>query len=300
MPDSTIVLDPSTQEPQRWWVGNSSWSLTYAPSQIPEAFYNGMPYTVPEPFVPGSSGPVTWSATFTASRPGVTLRWAWSAAVYSRFGVNGWLLVKPLTVPVQAFQNDDRAGTPEVFKQYVVAGAMGTGAPDFTGARSETVSVNACLSPKPPPPTAAVRPAPATQQRFAVRLFSAFSPAAPSFASPVSQHVTLSDGSIAQAVERCYATDLCAMISYVNGGQLSIYSEGAAYCKPYVLHFERTSGGRTIYAFSREVDYDRYYGKSGSRCGRSRTTHIVMDGGRVRLTVSKNVDGTLRFHFEHR
>ncbi|MGA8324793.1 MAG: hypothetical protein WB757_01830 [Candidatus Cybelea sp.] len=138
MPDSTIMLDPPSREPERWWVGRSSWSVTYAPSQIPEAFYDGTPYTVPATFVPGYSGPVTWTATFTASRPGITIRWAWSAAAYSRFGVNGWLLVKPLTAPVTQFENNDAAGTPELFKQYVVAGAMGTGAPSYTGARSET------------------------------------------------------------------------------------------------------------------------------------------------------------------
>ena len=46
MPDSTIMLDPSSREPERWWVGRSSWSVTYAPSQIPEAFYDGTPYPV--------------------------------------------------------------------------------------------------------------------------------------------------------------------------------------------------------------------------------------------------------------
>jgi hypothetical protein len=37
LPDSTITIDPSTRVPQRW-IGNSGWSVTYAPSQIPEAF----------------------------------------------------------------------------------------------------------------------------------------------------------------------------------------------------------------------------------------------------------------------
>ena len=104
MPDSTIAIDPAAGAPQRWWIDDTSWSVTYAPPQIPEAFFDGMPYKAPEAFIPGYSGPVTWTATFTASRPGATVRWAWSAAAYSQFGANGRLLVKPLSVPVAEFR----------------------------------------------------------------------------------------------------------------------------------------------------------------------------------------------------
>jgi hypothetical protein len=121
---------------------------------------------------------------------------------------------------------------------------------------------------------------------------------APSFASPVSQRVVRADGTIEQAVARCYPTDLCVLILYRNGDRLSIYSEGHAYCEPYFLHFDRTNGGRTLYAFSRRLDYDAHAGALG--CGRSKTTRIVMDGGRVSLAISTNPDGTLRFHFSNR
>ncbi|MGA7355534.1 MAG: hypothetical protein WBW76_08895 [Candidatus Cybelea sp.] len=298
MPDSTIMLDPSSREPERWWVGHSSWSVTYAPSQIPEAFYDGAPYAVPATFVPGYSGPVTWTATFTSSRPGITVRWAWSAAVYSRFGVNGWLLVKPLTAPVTQFQNNDAAGTPELFKQYVVPGAMGAGAPSYTGARSETASVSACPSSTPPPPTLTQAATPRSPQR-AMILISPFA-GTPAFASPISQRIEFGDGSVGKAVARCYATDLCALISYGNGDRLAIYSEGAARCKPYVLYFNRTNGGRTIYGFSRDLERDQSSGALGARCPTTRATRIVMQGGRVELTISKNTDGTLRFNFTAR
>jgi hypothetical protein len=295
MPDSTITIDPASGAPKRWWMDDTSWAVTYAPPQIPEAFFDGMPYKAPEAFIPGYSGPVTWTATFTASRPGVTVRWAWSAAAYSQFGANGRLLVKPLSVPVAEFQNADPAGTPELFKQYVVAGAMGSGSPNYTGARSETAPVVACPASKAPPSTTA---RPAEPVRQSARIFLIPSPfGAPSFASPVSQEITFADGRTGQAVSRCYATDLCALISYGNNDRLAIYSEGAAYCRPYVLHFERTSLGRTIYSFSRVLDYDDPSAANGRHCVRTRTTHIVMDGGRERLTISKNADGTLRFRF---
>jgi hypothetical protein len=296
MPDSTITIDPATGGPQRWWVDNTSWSVTYAAAQIPEAFFDGMPYNAPEPFIPGYSGPVTWTATFTASRPGVTVRWAWSAAAYSQFGANGRLLVKPLSVPVAELQNNDPAGTPELFKRYVVAGAMGSGPPNYTGARSEIASVSPCPASQAPPPTT-MRPAtPVIRQPG--RVFLVPSPfGAPSFASPVSQEITFVDGRTGQAVTRCYATDLCALISFGNNDRLAIYSEGAAYCRPYVLYFERTTFGRTIYSFSRVLDYDELPPVHGRQCVRTRTTHIVMDGGRERLTISRNADGTLRFRF---
>jgi hypothetical protein len=295
MPDSTIAIDPAAGAPQRWWIDDTSWSVTYAPPQIPEAFFDGMPYKAPEAFIPGYSGPVTWTATFTASRPGATVRWAWSAAAYSQFGANGRLLVKPLSVPVAEFQNTDSAGTPELFKQYVVAGAMGGGSPNYPGTRSESASVVACQASKTPPPTTVRPPQPVRQP---ARVFLISNPfGAPSFASPVSQEITFADGSIGKAVSRCYATDLCALISYGNNDRLAIYSEGAGYCRPYVLHFERKSLGRTIYSFSRVLDYDEPSAPNGRHCVRTRTTHVVMDGGRERLTISKNADGTLRFRF---
>ncbi len=304
LPDSTITIDPSTSDPQRWWVDNSAWSLTYAPSQIPEAFFDGMPYEAPEPFIPALSGPVTWTATFTASRPGVIVRWAWSAAVYSHFGVLGRLLVKPLTAPIAAFplppamyQNDDPAGTPEAFKQFVIAGAMGSGAPQYTGARSEHASVIACPSGRPPPAGPIRSVPPAVPHYFGSMQLVAPSLPAPTFAWPVSQLISLSDGSVWQAVVRCYATDLCALVSYANGDEMAIYSEGAAYCEPYVLRFNRRNGGRIIYSFSRDVDYDDHPTAHRSNCARTRPTHIGIDGGRLILGISKNADGSLRFHF---
>ena len=101
-------------------------------------------------------------------------------------------------------------------------------------------SVTACLSSEPPTtPTQAI------------------TGGTHSFASAISRHVEFGDGSVGHAVDRCYATDLCALISFADGDQLAIYSEGAARCKPYVLYFNRTNGGRTIYGFSRDLERDR-------------------------------------------
>jgi hypothetical protein len=303
MPDSTVVLDPSISVPRRLWSDREQLRFAYSPSQVSkEALFDALPYAAPEPFIPRSSGPVTWTATFAASRPGITIDWAWSAAVYSQFGAIGSFQLKPLSGPIaqvepqagppELYDNADPAGTAEAYKQYVVAGAMGSGAPSYTGARSETASVIACQSSEPPPtvPTQAITVRP--PQRTIIRIMTFGGP--PAFASPISQRVEFGDGSVGQTVDRCYATDLCALISYANGDQLAIYSEGAARCKPYVLHFNRTNGGRAIYGFSRELERDQ---SRGARCPTTRATRIAMDGGRIVLTVTKNLDGTLKFKF---
>jgi hypothetical protein len=306
MPDSTIVLDPSVSIPRRLWSGPDGLNVAYSPSQVAqEALFDALPYVAPEPFIPRSSGPVTWTATFAASRPGITIDWAWSAAVYSQFGAVGSFQLKPLSGPIarvdpqggppDSYENADPAGTAEAYKQYVIAGAMGSGAPQYTGERSNTASVTACPSSIPPLPTPA-RLAPPRPLQRAVILISPFG-GAPSFASPVSQRIEFGDGSVGRAVHRCYATDLCALISYSNGDRLAIYSEGAAPCKPYVLYFSRANGGREIYGFSRDLERDQSAGASGARCPTTRATRIVMAGGRIELTISKNPDGTLRFTF---
>jgi hypothetical protein len=303
VPDSTVVIDPSITVPRRLWSGTQQLNVAYSPSQVStEALFDAVPYQAPEAFIPRSSGPVLWTATFTASRPGITLDWAWSAAAYSQIGVVGSYQLKPLSGPIvqvdpQAgaltlYQNADAAGTPEAYKQYVIPGAMGSGTPNYTGTRSNSVSVIACPSNEPPPPTTTqpleVRP----PHRTLTWIITPRSTAA--FASPITQHAELSDRGFAEAVGHCYAADLCAQITYANGDQLGIYSEGAAHCKPYILSFNRANGSQQIYGFSRELERQQ---SPGARCPSTIATHIAMDGGRLDLTVTKNTDGTLKFDF---
>lgn len=107
-----------------------------------------------------------------------------------------------------------------------------------------------------------------------------------------------SDGALATAFDHCGDADLCATIAYPNGEQLSIYSEGAAYCQPYVLHFVRVHGTTTIYEFSRTLNHDPVSGGAfGSHCGNNRATQMTLDRGFVHLTVDEYTDGSLRFVF---
>jgi hypothetical protein len=112
------------------------------------------------------------------------------------------------------------------------------------------------------------------------------------------QQITFSDGSAASAYDHCGDTDLCASVIYQNGDHLSIYSEGAAYCQPYILHFVLVNGDRTIYEYSRAINHDLPTTSAfGTRCGNSQNTQMVLDHGFIHMTVSENHDGTLSIRF---
>jgi hypothetical protein len=114
----------------------------------------------------------------------------------------------------------------------------------------------------------------------------------------VFQTVTFSDGSVGSSADHCGDTDLCATITYPNGDKLAIYSEGAAFCQPYMLHFVRTNGTQTIYEYSRTINHDPVKSSMvGTSCGRTQATQMVMDHGLVHLTVLENSDGTLKLVF---
>lgn len=112
------------------------------------------------------------------------------------------------------------------------------------------------------------------------------------------QTVTLSDKAAATTFGHCGDGDLCAQVTYVNGDKLSIYSEGAAYCQPYLLHFVKTSSSGTIYEYSRALNHDPVTQSAfGPHCGNSHDTQMVMDRGLVHMTVTENHDGTLTIVF---
>ena len=110
--------------------------------------------------------------------------------------------------------------------------------------------------------------------------------------------VNFSDGSIAMSQDHCGDTDLCATVMYPNGDKLSVYSEGAALCQPYMVNFVRTHGTVTMYQFTRTLNHEEGNTSGfGSRCGESLTTQMVMDHGLVHMTISENHDGTLKVVF---
>lgn len=112
------------------------------------------------------------------------------------------------------------------------------------------------------------------------------------------QQVVFSDGTKALTYDHCGDTDICALLLSPNGDRLSIYSEGAAYCQPYLLHFVKTNHSRTIFEYSRTINHDLPTNTGfGPHCGNSRDTQMVMDHGLIHMTVTENHDGTLSVVF---
>ena len=97
---------------------------------------------IPASGLPGGIKNVTWQATFSSSKSGLTVNWQWGAAAYTNFDADyNSLGVKPVDDnKASQYKNSDHAGTPENFKSFVIGGATGGGGSNFTGSYSGTGS----------------------------------------------------------------------------------------------------------------------------------------------------------------
>ncbi|MDE2480681.1 MAG: hypothetical protein KGN02_00650 [bacterium] len=112
------------------------------------------------------------------------------------------------------------------------------------------------------------------------------------------QTIHFTDGSTAVSYFNCGDADLCARIADADGSTLSIYSEGAALCQPYILHFVKMNArGRTIFEFSRSINHTVGGNFSGGSCGHTVATQMVMNRGFVHMTVTETSEGTLDLKF---
>ena len=139
--DATVIFDPSATMATTTFVGGMP--TTTVPSGINgNTFFSALSYLVPAN-IPGGLNPVTWSGTISSDTPGVSINWQWAAAVYTSFSSNyNALGVKPVDDKnASIYKNSDHAGTPENFKQFVIGGARGGGASNYTGSYSGTGSV---------------------------------------------------------------------------------------------------------------------------------------------------------------
>jgi 6-phosphogluconolactonase len=150
VPNFAVTFNPSATTASLSYSG--SWNET-VPSSIGGNVLVGAVEFPVTTSLPGGIQNVTWAATFTSTQQsGLTLNWAWSAAVYSQFNADYTQLgVKPVddNKADPLYQNSDPAGTPENYKSYVVGGAMGGGGSNYTGGLSGTLAVTPCLAPQP-------------------------------------------------------------------------------------------------------------------------------------------------------
>jgi hypothetical protein len=95
--------------------------------------------------LPGNIQNVTWSAKFYSRSDIQQMHWQWGGAVYTRLTDNySRLAVKPLDDQKYPPYNNDKAGTPERYKDWVTQGATGGGGNNYTGVGGPTVNVTPC------------------------------------------------------------------------------------------------------------------------------------------------------------
>ena len=144
MPDAHIVIDPNAPTPSTTFdAANNVW-LTTIPFDLDDnSFLTGMPWLVPAGGIPADVEPVTWCGTFASDVAGVDIGWRWAAAAYSSFNSdNNMLGVKPMdTDNDNPPKNHDRAGTPEIYKPFVIPGARGKGGTNYTGTYSRSKEI---------------------------------------------------------------------------------------------------------------------------------------------------------------
>jgi len=146
VPDATVRFDPAVNFATTTF-GPGGVSTTTVPSNPTlkgNTFFSGLSFPVPAN-LPGGIKNVTWSGTISIDTPGVSVNWQWAAAVYpaAHFSADpSMLMVKPVDDKVNnPYLNADHAGTPEMFKSFVLPGATGGGASNYTGGLSGTKTV---------------------------------------------------------------------------------------------------------------------------------------------------------------
>jgi hypothetical protein len=146
VPPATITFSPTATCATTTYE-NGMFMTTVPVNGSDEIFLTGLAYPVPASITGGQTTPV-WTGTFNSSVHGVSMNWAWGAAVYTNFSTN-YNVLAPLAAHGNACVGNsggDHAGTPEgsisgtPFKTYVIGGATGGGGSNWTGSWSGTQS----------------------------------------------------------------------------------------------------------------------------------------------------------------
>ena len=145
VPDANIVFNPNaTTATTTFNSATNQWDTTVPSSGLAgNTLLDAVEYLVPAGGLPGGIKNVTWQINFSTDTSGISLNWQWAAGVYPTFSTTyNSLGVKPVDdTKASQYQNSDHAGTPENYKSYVVGGATGGGASNYTGSLSATVGL---------------------------------------------------------------------------------------------------------------------------------------------------------------
>jgi hypothetical protein len=146
VPNAAITIDPAaTQATTTYDTTLGQWDTMLPAQWSGNALLSAVEFPVTTD-LPGGISPVTWNGTFSSDTSGVTVSWAWGAAVYTQFPTDYAAVgVKPVDDNhLSAYQSSDHAGTPENEKSYLTSGARGGGGSNWTGGLSGTASVAIC------------------------------------------------------------------------------------------------------------------------------------------------------------
>ncbi len=133
VPDAVIRLDAAAVTAQTEFNGNR-WETVVPAGYKDDIFMAGVPFVVPGGGLPGGIKNVIWTADLYSSKSGASFKWKWAAAVYTQFSAPAAIGVKPIDGDkLNPYQNKDSVATPELFKSFVVKGALGDGKSDYTG-----------------------------------------------------------------------------------------------------------------------------------------------------------------------
>jgi hypothetical protein len=146
LPDAHITIDPSaTSSSTSYDSINKVWNTDIPWDLDDNSFLTGASWTIPSAGLPADVEPVTVCGTFASDVASIDIGWRWAAAAYSSFPSDfNALGVKPMETDFDnpgGTTNHDLAGTPENFKQYVVAGARGKGGKNYTGSYSRSAVI---------------------------------------------------------------------------------------------------------------------------------------------------------------
>ena len=136
MPGGALTYGSAiTQATTLYAAATNQWQ-TRAPSSLGGNVYlTGLSFAVATPITPTVRN-VTVSGYFSTDTPGLTASWKWGAAVYTSFNNTDYttLGIKPVdSSTASQYRNSDKAGAPESYKAFLVAGARGYGGTNYTG-----------------------------------------------------------------------------------------------------------------------------------------------------------------------
>jgi hypothetical protein len=143
VPDAVVRFSATaTMATTRFDQATGMWETTVPVGYDGDVFLAGLAHLVPTSY-PGKLGPVTWSGTFLSDQTTEAVKWQWGAAVYSAFSTDYPALgVKPVDgQKASEFDDNDKAGTPENFKQYLIKGARSGGQSNHAGSRTNRQTV---------------------------------------------------------------------------------------------------------------------------------------------------------------